>query len=492
MKILLINTNREMSPYPAIPIGLACVASSLVEKGFNAKVLDLCFSKCIESDTVRAIRVFKPDAIGLSIRNIDNGDYRKPRYSMPEVRKIVAYCRNESPEIPIIIGGSAVNVMPGGILQYLQADIAVIGDGELTTLRVLERLRNKNKGYSDLNGIAFRDNGAIRLNPPSRLSEYGFNIKGDILRWVNVQRYVSRGGIIPIQTKRGCSFECIYCSYPVIEGTHPRLKPPELVADEIEWIVQKSGIRDFEFVDSVFNSPAHHARRVCEEIIKRKLKVNLGAAGLNPMGCNEELFSLMKEANFRWFIFTPESGSEKMLSNLNKGFGITELKKTALLINGFRIPAIWSFLMGGPGENMNTISETLEFIAEHVKRPHLAYITVGLRIYPDTKLAAIAMNEGIINNQGDLIEPKFYLSKDLSETELKAKLHEFSRVHPNLIHSYETRNPVFGLASRIFYIMGISHPYWRYAWIFNKLSPHPSLPLKVANPPSFGWRRGLR
>ena len=123
MKVLLINTNREVYPYPAMPIGLSYVASSIAAGGFNTRVLDLCFSKDSESDILKTVRDFKPDVIGISIRNIDNGDYMDLRYSMPEVRKVIACCKKESPSIPIIIGGSAVNVMPEGILKYLEADI---------------------------------------------------------------------------------------------------------------------------------------------------------------------------------------------------------------------------------------------------------------------------------------------------------------------------------------------------------------------------------
>lgn len=423
MNVLLINTNQEKVPYPVMPIGLCYVASYLKEKGFCVKLLDLCFYKDAKDKIRQALSAFKTDAICLSIRNIDNGEYLATKYYLHQLKDLVDYCRRFS-KSPIFIGGAAVNIMPEAIKDYLAADFAVVG-----------ALDNLSKPF----------------------------------QWIAMKDYVSCGGIIPIQTKRGCGFNCIYCSYKNIEGRLLRLKEPNMAVDEIEDIQRNSGAKDFEFVDSVFNHPESHAKDICRQIIKRKLKANFGVACLNPAGCSEELFSLFKEANFRWLICTPESGSGKMLSGLNKGFTIDEIYNVSGLVRKFKIPTLWAFLAGGPGETIETVCETLDFIDRCIDKKDMAYMTVGIRVYPDTIMAGLARTEGLFKEESQLIEPTFYLSGSLNETELKNTLSNFSMTHPNFMRSYETQRPIFNLASRLFYRLNVSQPYFRHAVLFNRL-----------------------
>lgn len=421
--VLLINTNQEQVPYPVMPAGLCSIASYLKSEGFCVKILDLCFCNNAKERIREALRSFNADSICLSIRNIDNGEYLITKSYLRQIKTLVDCCREFS-KSPIFIGGPAVNIMPETIKEYLGVDFAVAG-------------------YIDTTGKPFQ--------------------------WITIKNYLSRGGTVPIQTKRGCRFNCIYCSYRNIEGDYIRLREPEAVVDEIEEIMEGSKVRDFEFVDAVFNFPESHAKEICRKIIKRRLRANFGVACLNPVGCSEELFALFKEADFRWLIITPESGSDKMLGNLNKGFTMLEVLRVADLVKRFKIPTLWAFLVGGPGETIETVYETLDFIDKHIDKKDIAYITVGVRVYPNTFMAKVAMDEGIFQKVHQLIEPVFYLSKSINKIELKNILLDFSMTHPNFICSYEAHMPIFGLAARLFYYLNIPRPYWRYAPIFNRI-----------------------
>ena len=93
--------------------------------------------------------------------------------------------------------------------------------------------------------------------------------------------YLEFGGMGNLQTKRGCPFNCIYCTYPIIEGRRVRLRSPKRICDEIESLV-KFGINNLFVVDNEFNFPVEHAQFVCHEIINRKLQRKirrLGAKG---------------------------------------------------------------------------------------------------------------------------------------------------------------------------------------------------------------------
>ena len=111
MKVLLINSNRERLPQPAIPLGLCLVASSLSGKTFELKVLDLCFAGDARDAIGKTVADWQPDAIGLSVRNLDNGDYLAPRSYVVDAAALALEIRTIS-RAPLIIGGPAVNVMP--------------------------------------------------------------------------------------------------------------------------------------------------------------------------------------------------------------------------------------------------------------------------------------------------------------------------------------------------------------------------------------------
>ena len=130
MKVLLINSNRELAPWPIIPTGICRVATALDSAGIEVKMLDLTFSEVPQRDVKKTIKSFQPQAIGLSIRNIDDVDTRRMRFYIPEIKEqVVTPLKEVAPHTPFVLGGSAVGVAPKLLLDYLGADLAVAGDG---------------------------------------------------------------------------------------------------------------------------------------------------------------------------------------------------------------------------------------------------------------------------------------------------------------------------------------------------------------------------
>ena len=89
-RVLLVSTNRERQPYPVVPNGLACVASALDDAGHDVRFLDLCFASGPGRDRARRAAIeFRPDMIGVSVRNIDNSDAIALRHYTPEAREVL-------------------------------------------------------------------------------------------------------------------------------------------------------------------------------------------------------------------------------------------------------------------------------------------------------------------------------------------------------------------------------------------------------------------
>jgi hypothetical protein len=160
MKTLLINSNRFKQPWPVIPFGLGCVAAAVEQAGHRVKVLDLCFSGNPRRDIRRMLKEFEPDVIGISIRNIDNGAGHKTEFLLEDVRRdVVAPCK-ESFAGPIIIGGPSVGVNGAEMLDYLDLQYAIRGDGEATMPEFLCRLES-GRPLQRMGGLVRRVDGRI-------------------------------------------------------------------------------------------------------------------------------------------------------------------------------------------------------------------------------------------------------------------------------------------------------------------------------------------
>ena len=284
MKVLLISPNIESLPDPVFPIGLAYLTTALKQTDIRYQVLDLCFVEDYDAAIVSALNRFAPDIIGLSLRNVDNVSYPKYVSYLPFYRKIVQTIRRHSRGL-IVLGGSGFALIPESILAYLNADYGILGEGEYALIKFIQDLHENKRPHA---------------NQPSQIINYHPNIIENLNDFPIPDRtdfdneaYLKWGGMGNIQTKRGCPFNCIYCTYPLIEGKTIRQRSPKLVCDEIETILQY-GVRHLFFVDNEFNYPIDHAKAVCREIIDRNLTVQWSCYA-NPQFVTPELVELMIE-----------------------------------------------------------------------------------------------------------------------------------------------------------------------------------------------------
>jgi radical SAM superfamily enzyme YgiQ (UPF0313 family) len=198
----------------------------------------------------------------------------------------------------------------------------------------------------------------------------------------------------------------------------------------------------FEFVDSTFNDPKGHAEKICQAIIKRGLKVRLRTMGINPCNVTAELIELMKQAGFAQIDCTPDSASAKMIKALGKNFTIKHLEQAALLIKEHDMPTMWFFIFGGPGETAKTIDESFDFIDKFINEEDMVHITMGLRIYPNTKLYHIASQEKLINQDASLLQPQYYVSPFLGKEKLTEIIKEkISQRHNCVLSTESTPEP---------------------------------------------------
>jgi len=227
-----------------------------------------------------------------------------------------------------------------------------------------------------------------------------------------VERYHREGGMANLQTKRGCPFSCIYCTYPILEGTRLRLRNVDDIVAEIRELVDGCGTEYIYFVDDIFNYPVEFAERLCRAIIDAGVKVGWSAF-INPGFITPELVGLMVAAGCDAVEFGSDSGSPAMLAILGKSFGVEEILAASALCRDLGVDFAHYILFGGPGETRETVLESFALMDE--AEPTAVIGMTGIRIFPGTALYLRAIEDGIITPETGLLEPVFYISPEIGE-----------------------------------------------------------------------------
>ena len=423
MKILFLSTNRLRRVMPPMPLGLASVIAQVDEARHELRVLDLMFSEQPEAELESVLSEFAPDLIAISVRNLDNQSYLHTEYLLPEARRFVDICREHSSAI-IVIGGPAFTVSPSACFAYLSPDFGIAGEGEIAFRDLVERIDSRNSP-SDVTGLVWRGDDGIHMNPPRHVEDLD-SLKLPRRDLFDNAQYATAGGFGNIVVKQGCSFECLYCDGPHAMGQQWRKKSPATVVDELE-TMQRQGINVAFFTDAIFNFPSEHAREVCREILRRKPGISW-ITSVHPAYLDLELIALMQEAGCKAVSLGCDSCSEKMLQVLRKGFTKGQLRAAAQALEKAGLNYILSLLLGGPGEDRQTVEETVAFLEQ--RTAFMVDFCVGLRLMPGTELADIAVQEGVISTDDPLMEPRFYISRDIKDW-IEDYLKAACSPHPN-------------------------------------------------------------
>lgn len=458
MKVLLISTNRNPLPMPVMPVGACLVAQAAERAGHDVQLLDLMFVRETKAAIRDALVRNPPDLIALSVRNIDNNAMTDPHFFLHELRELMGEIRSMSCA-PLVLGGAALGVMPEQILRFCPALCCVTGSGETVFPLLLENI-SRNGPLEDVPGIAWLHQEIFQKNRPPAGAP-GCHVP-DYNRWLDVPAYTSQLATFPLQTKTGCQFNCVYCTYPVIEGNDCLLKDPDRVADAV-FRLAAAGFRDIEFVDSIFNSPRDHAMQVCEALARVRHGARLQCLELNPLHFDHELVQAMERAGFRGMGITLESAADPVLQGLRKGFASSDVHRAAAVVRDCSIPCAWIFMLGGPGETRHTVRESIDFARSQIRPRDVAFFNIGIRIYPGTELESIARREGLLKlDRQEMLEPVFYLSPEVDMPWLKQELSRALAENMNFISMDSLGLPFLPTIYRTGKALGMRPPLWRY------------------------------
>lgn len=428
MRILLTAANLCTDPYPVYPLGMSVIAKVLTDAGHTVRQFD-ALANGLES-LPEKIRSFRPDAIGISIRNLDTVNSRSPEKDLLKTPlRLIGICRAET-GVPLFLGGPGYSLLPEKILDLTGADYGIAGEGEAATLELIRELESGGRPAP-----------RIRRGTPGRQSAALYDDK--ILAW-----YQRETHIIPVQTKRGCPFRCTYCTYPLLEGHSIRERGNDAVLDQLCELRQTWPDSMFYFVDATFNDPAKEYRSLLERMRKRGIRIPF-AAFLSPSGIDSGDIELLYECGMIAAELGIDAAADETLRGIGKNFTFAEAADVCrgLLHTGTGVTT--NVMFGGPGETEETIRRGIGNLRS--LEPAHTLIFSGIRIFPGTPLYRTALRENKIPDGWDGVRELYYFADGLDPERVHQMLSDGFRGSRFCIYPPDSKNRELQALHRIGY-----------------------------------------
>ncbi|MFP4175990.1 MAG: lipid biosynthesis B12-binding/radical SAM protein [Candidatus Brocadiia bacterium] len=409
MRVLLISSNTASSPYPVYPLGLSMVASATEAEGHEVQILDLIHASDDDRWNTLAERLhsFGPHVVGISVRNLDNVNMLNEERYLQTVGDAVS-CVREHSTARVVLGGSAFSILPDRIMELTGADYGIVGEGEVAFPELLSDIHC---GQAPPRGSILR--GEQWLNTDDIPSA---SYDPELL-----QKYLADGSVASVQTKRGCPRNCVYCSYPALEGKSIRNRTPTEVVNDIHNLKQEHGASYLFFTDSVFNDCSGHYLAVLHEMERRGISIPWSAF-FSPLSITEEAVDLMKRTGLQAAEIGTDAACNTTLRGQHKSFLWKDVVRANEMFQRAGVATAHYFMFGGPEESPETVQKGIQNICS--LDCSAVFVFMGIRILPDTELHEIAIDEGVIDRDTDLMEPVYYLSPKIDPDWLEETLEE--------------------------------------------------------------------
>jgi len=432
---LLISTNQVTVPYPVYPLGIAHLVGALQAGGHTATHVDLMAHGGLAALGEQVANA-SPDLVGLSLRNLDMVDSTVPDTFLAEFAAVMEVVRGGC-AAPVVLGGPAFSLMPEEIRERLGAEYGIAGEGESLLPWLADRVAEGAPPPP-----------CVLTGPPAPDPW-----RGVVYDRTAAAYYLRRGGMLNIQTKRGCPFGCDYCSYPHLEGHGLRLRAPEAVAEEVARVSRELGARYIFFTDAVFNDPAGHYLEVAEALVRAGNRTPW-CAFFRPSNLTSEAIALMKRAGLAAMELGSDAATDETLAGLHKGFDFAEVIATNEAARKAAVPCAHFLIFGGPGEDEATLREGLRNVERLAETVVFAF--AGIRILPHTAIHRRALAEGVVGRDQSLLTPAYYFSPAIDPMRLDATVRAAWANHVDRIY------PCSAVQGRIDYLhaQGYVGPLW--------------------------------
>jgi radical SAM superfamily enzyme YgiQ (UPF0313 family) len=347
------------------PMGLLCLAAWAEREGYEVAICDAAALDLDDAAVVERVRRLAPRCVGVT--------FMTPQHS--HALALTAALRHAFPELVLVAGGVHANVAPEDTLRRMPwLDALVLGEGEVTFAEILAALRRGERGalHRIPGTAAVVDGRFVRAAPRPLLPDLGA-LPMPAWHLAPLERYTvptadyvrRRGAAMTIYGSRGCPHRCLFCAVDGVFGRGHRQRRPAQIADEIESLAVRRGIREFMFVDDVLFQDRDHLLALCGELRARRLDVRwAGNARVDSRALDAEVLDAAARAGCVRIDFGVESGSPRVLRQIRKGIALPRIHAAHRLAHRRGLATTTFMLAGHPEEAMEDVRASLRLVAQ--------------------------------------------------------------------------------------------------------------------------------
>ena len=363
MKVLLmVPPNRSYVIMPSL--GLAYIASAIRKRNHEVSILHGIKEKITPAKLKEFLQKKKFDVIGMQMMT----------YDFNPVKELSKVIKEVSPETIVVVGGAHPSGDPKGTLNSIKdIDYAFIGEVEVGFPEFLDKMskaegKGKNNILESIPNLAWRNENKIIVNPWKFIEDLDTI---DFPAWDLTDprdfpeaphgAFLKSYPYAPIIITRGCPYQCTFCSGKCVTSNKVRKRSIKNVIKEIEYLMKNFDVKEFMLEDENFTLHKNLVYEFCNEIIKRKLKINWCCpSGVRLDTLNQDMLKLMEQSGCHSLSVGVEFGSQRILDLTKKHLSIKTIKEKIALIGKTRIRTTGFFMMGYPGETKKDIWKTIK------------------------------------------------------------------------------------------------------------------------------------
>lgn len=394
-----------------VPYGLLTLAAEAIEAGHQVKVLNLAAYRW--SEVLEIVAQLDAELFGMSCWTANRRGVLFTAEAIKEAH----------PNSHIVVGGPHATPFATRLLDRCAAlDTVTLGESEATFLELISRLE-QGEPTSGIPGSAYRAEGKAHLAP-----------KRPSLRKLDQltppQQYFPTHIMM---TSRGCPWQCTFCGAETTWGRGFRGHSVPYVVDALELALSKLSVPMIQIKDDTFTANKKRALEICREIERRGVQF-LWSCDTRVDVLDPELLLAMRRAGCQRLSLGVESGSDQILSNIDKKITADEIVAASQMAKDVGIQVRFFMMLGNRGETVDTFQETLAFLDR--AQPH-QYVFSCLSVYPGTRDFDSAVEQGWLSHevffQEDFQEFKTPFDADESTTQV---LDEWFRQHRGVQSHY--------------------------------------------------------
>ena len=353
------------------PLWGAILAAFLRDRGYSVALYDAEVEGWSYEVTAQKIREADPV---LAVVVVSGSNPSASTMNMTGAGRIVSLVRELDPDIKTLLMGLHPSALPERTMKEEMVDYVCQGEGFYTIPALIDAIKNGAEG-PDVEGLWRRRDGRLVWGPRPRLLETLDEIPRPAWDLLPMKKYrahnwhcfgniENRQPYAVLYTSLGCPFRCSFCCINALFGKHTiRYRGAESVIEELDFLVNTYGVRNIKIIDEMFAMNERRVVELCDRIIERSYDLNMWAyARVNTV--TENMLAKMKQAGINWLAYGFESGSERVIEDVTKGYKpelVGEVVKLSYDI-GFHICA--NFIFGLPEDDYDTMNETLKLMLD--------------------------------------------------------------------------------------------------------------------------------